>query len=327
MSFSAGPDGLQVNQMYGGWEGSSAKVAVGQRPWGSGSSLGSGIVLSSTESIAGLVVASTSPFRLPFLGWIGDMEGEVSIGQLSHHGDFAEPWVANMRLGISPHPRWDLTVSRAAMFAGEGNTSLSLRNLLSLLAGQHGGETTEFENQLASVGARVRPAFRPLPFEGYVEWGFEDSAGAWWDVPGVQAGILLPELPGAPRWNLLVEHTRFASRCCGNPPWYRHMIFREGWTREGKPLGHPLGGEGQEWRVQSGGPASRPNTRLNFELFHRNRTGENLYAPVRLGASLGGSFSFDSRLSEHWSLRVESEAEKGDDWNARATRMFLRWTP
>ena len=80
-----------------------------------------------------------------------------------------EPGLFGARLGVRPHPRITLGISRAAIFGGEGRP-LTLRKLAGLAVGVI--RNSDFENQILSFDARLR-----LPM--VLEWGFwegRDSA-------------------------------------------------------------------------------------------------------------------------------------------------------
>ena len=158
-----------------------------------------------------------------------------------------------------------------------------------------------------------------------MEWGFEDSAGAWKNVPGVLLGVAVWDLPGLPGVRLGVERTEFARACCGNPIWYRHMFLLGGWTQDRRPLGHPLGGHGQEWLVHGSGGLLDERLQLRASVAFRDRRSENLYAPDRTGPSQAGRLAATWRQGR-WGVDVELASEAATEWSETRLRTAARVT-
>ena len=143
-------------------------------------------------------------------------------------------------------------------------------------------------------------------------------------MPGVLVGIDLPSLPGLPGLALAVERTSFAGTCCGNPIWYRHSTFWDGWTQDGRPLGHPLGGHGHEWAVRSRLHLNDARLRVNADAFVRDRGNENLYADVRNGSSTGGTIGLEADIKDGLRLLGEGLMEDGEGWREVRLMVALR---
>jgi hypothetical protein len=108
----------------------------------------------------------------------------------------------------------------------------------------------DFENQIGSLEGIFRlPTEALIPLTLFAEQGTEDLSGAPWSVPGLVFGVHIPAIPGFPELSGGFDRASFAISCCGNPEWYRHFSFPGSWTLGGEPLGHPLGGNGTEWRA------------------------------------------------------------------------------
>src|SRR5690606_31458971 len=170
---------------------------VGRRPVGFGPGVGGALVLDTAVPFDGGGLFLARPLALP--GPFGSLHLETFVSRMERNGPVMRPWVWAARAGLSPHPRLSLGVNRGAVFAGGGNGDFSLRDLAYVIVGKHGGANSEAENQVVAVDALFRPPLGRLPLLLYVEWGFEDSAGAWKDVPGLVAGIELSAVPGIER--------------------------------------------------------------------------------------------------------------------------------
>lgn len=296
----------------------------GRRPVGFGPGEGGGVVLGDEAFADGGGLQLRTPMAAPgFLRWLGPIHFETALGRAEDSGTVERPWFWAARGSIEPHPRIAFGINRAALFSGD-NVEFPVRDLLYLIIGKHGGSGSALENQIVAVDLMYRP---PLPWapELYVEWGFEDSAGAWRAVPGVLWGVALADLPGVAGARLGVERATFARSCCGNPIWYRHMFLLGGWTQDGEVLGHPLGGHGEEWLVHGSTGLLRESLQLRGAVAMRDRSSENLYAPTRTGRSRAGRLAL-TWVAEPWQVTARGEVESGDGWTESLLRLGVRLT-
>lgn len=299
---------------------------AGVRPIGYGPARSGGIVLSGGVPLPSAGVRTDRPFRLPWVfRHLGPVSLELMLGERDFSHSFEDVGVLVTRGTVTPHPRFQLGVTRAALFGGSGNTSVDALDVFFLLIGKHAGDVSELENQVVSVDAQYRlPTERWLPVRVYVEWGFEDSANAWRDVPGILAGIEAPSLPGFRAARIGVEYATFAQSCCGNPIWYRHAIFQDGWAVEGVSLGHPLAGHGHAWSLLVGGALFDGFVHIDGELFRRHRRHENPLDPVRLGVSRGVRLEVNAALAPRFELIGRGVLEDGSGWRESVWSLGLR---
>jgi hypothetical protein len=191
-----------------------------------------------------------------------------------------------------------------------------------MLIGKHAGAGSELDNQVVAFDLHYRPPLGALPLAVYAEWGMEDSAGAWYNVPGMVLGVEVPALPGVPALAVGLERTSFGSSCCGNPIWSRHWIFRQGWTDDGRLLGHPLGGHGSEWLSYARADLFEARLHLDLRLFARDRGEESLLAPERMGRSRGGRLGVEGRLASGLGVFFLGGLEEGDaGWRESMVRV------
>jgi hypothetical protein len=299
---------------------------AGRRDQRLGGGLGGTVVVTDLEHAA--VGAHTArPIELPgFLRHVGPIRAELGVGRGEDNGVFGRPWLWHARMRVEPHPRFELAVNRAAMFGGDGNTPITARHLLVMFYGDHSGEAGEFDNQVVALEARYRLPIDALPLVLLVEWGFEDAAGAWRDVPGRLVSLLAPALPGVPSLGAGFEWTTFAPHCCGNPKWYRNWTFLEGWTDAGRPIGHPLAGHGTELRLVADWTSPGGGVQLGTQAFGRDRGEENLFAPQRMGRSVGGSARLDAAATGGAGVVLDAEYERGaDGWRMYRLSAGGRW--
>jgi hypothetical protein len=222
---------------------------------------------------------------------------ETFLSRVENGDMITDPWLWGARGSVEPHGRLTIGVNRAAMFGGEGNAPVTVRNVLLTLVGEHAGPQGEFANQLLSADVRWRPPLGTLPLEVYAEWGIDDSSGGYWRSPAVLAGIHLAAVPGAPALSLGIERTSFAAASFKNTMWYRNVWLRGGWTHDRRVLGHPLGGHGTEWLFHGGVDALDARLRVDGGVALRERAQENLFAPERTGRSTATSLDVTYRVA------------------------------
>ncbi len=312
VSARATSEGAGLVEGYVGASRGVARVWAGRRQLRFGYGQGS-LIIGGRVPLDGAGLEAGA-FRLPWVfRHLGAVHAETGLFQLHEVAPYPHPWLWTLRASVSPHPRFQVAVERAAMVATEGSDlSTRFTQLLQVLIGKHSVVNRQ-DNQIASFDFRYRPPLGPLPVSLYLEWGLEDTAGSWRKVPGVIAGAYLGTVPGVPALAVGVERASFAPRCCGNPWWYRHRGFEGGWTDDRKPLGHPLGGEGWEWRAWTDAiPAPWLVGTLSAIL--RDRGIENLYAPSRTGRSAGAMLDLRFTRAPGPELGLRGRYENGDGW-------------
>ncbi|MEN8373825.1 MAG: capsule assembly Wzi family protein [Gemmatimonadota bacterium] len=320
-----GPVSLAVSGREGatGRGADSYFAAVGAGPltvWGGqftpryGPGRSGSLIFRGDVPVRGAGFSLRRPMRLPWvLRHLGDLRLETFLAPLERSRERVDPWLWGGRLSLTPHPRLSIAASRAAMFGGRGNGGFDLGDFARVLAGLR-DTPPPFENQLAAVDISFLPPLGRWPVAVYVEWGAEDSAGSWAQVPGLITGARVAGLPFLAALSVTVEHVYLAGSCCGNPPWYWHGFFPGGWTVDGEALGHALGGQGHETRL---GLDVDAGARLAAaaDVFFRRRRAENLYAPARSGGSYGGRLRLTADLSSRTALKIDALGEFGDsDW-------------
>ncbi|MFS8636645.1 MAG: capsule assembly Wzi family protein [Gemmatimonadota bacterium] len=300
---------------------------VGRRRMGFGPGAGGGIVLTGIESLDAVGLESLDPFALPGpLGHLGAIRIEAAFSRIQNGDRIRDPWFWVGRLAFEPHRRLQIGLTRAVMLGGEGNSAWTPRNVLYALIGKHAGEMGEFDNQVLAFDVHYRPPLGAIPLLLYLEWGLDDSAGAFKDVPAIVAGVFVPSIPIFPSASLRLEHTVFDEACCGNTIWYRNWAFRGGWTDAGIPLGHPLGGHGREWLAELRTDLHEARLRMAVGARLRHRGDENLFAPQRTGDAVGVWLRGALRASRRIEVFVAGAVERGEaDWEERSLDIGMRW--
>ncbi|MBX6363108.1 MAG: hypothetical protein IRZ00_04510 [Gemmatimonadetes bacterium] len=317
--------GLPEGEVVATWRALGAWA--GRRGVDFGPARGGGIVLSGAVPLTGFGGFLAQPIRFPWIfRHMGPIRMEAFASQVRGGDRIRDPYFVAFRGTMTPHPRLTVGLNRAAMFGGEGNSPITLHNLAFLLVGgTHAGAQGEFANDVLSADFQFRPPLGPIPLQLYLEWGMDDGSGAWLDVPGMTAGAELGAVPGAPWLSLGGEWTYFDRSCCGNTIWYRNWAMRQGWTDDGRLLGHPLGGEGRQWLAYGAAEAAGARVRLEWTAYVRRREAENLLAPQRLGRSRGGSLAGWLRIERALELQAVGALECGDaGWRTSSLTLGVR---
>lgn len=295
-------------------------LSVGREAIGYGFGVRGGVVFSGTVPVERLQLQTVRSIRLPWvLRSVGGVSFNTFLTRLDDDRHPGDPFLWGAAVSVRPHPRLTLAIQRGALFGGDSvRAPVTAVNLARLFVGRH---TRDFENQVVSAGVRYRvPVEQVIPLVVYGEWGAEDSAGAWHQVPGAVLGMWVPAIPSVPQVSVGVEYSSFAKFCCGNPAWYRHWGFLGGWAAGDQPLGHPLGGRGSELAVYSRATLLDSKLRTSLLLTTANRGPENLYAPQRSGRSAGAAVGVAWRASRTVDLELDASRLQGDEWAESSLR-------
>ncbi len=306
---------------------------VGRRAPAYGAGRSGGLILSGAVPLDGVGVGLTEPVGLPgLLDVVGPLDLEVALARGSRNGDISAPWLLVGRATLAPGAGFTLAVNRGLMFGGEGAASVTPRLLLLVLVGAHArdrdGQVVPFSNQIASAEVSWRGRLAHWPLFAYLEWGMEDNSGAWIRSPGVVSGLEVAH-PDRPL-RVGLERT-YLSGVTGHGIWYRHSVYREGWSDGGRLLGHPLAGPGTEWLLHGAlhqQPAREGGGRweVEFGLRTRDRLPQNSYAPALEGRSLGGFVG--ARVTSdpvELFLQVDGERVRGGDGRWFEGQVGMRW--
>ena len=311
----------EITQLQGVARVGAVQLWAGRRTlaFGPGSE---SIVISSDVAFDGAGLAFVNPVRVPIFPGRVNIEGFVA--RLDQVGHVDNPWFLGARLAYAPHPRFTAALSRGAVFGGDDNSPVTFTNLVRMMIGLYSGNASDFENQIISFDMRYRVP--KIPVVLYYEWGMDDGAGAWLDVPGIVAGVTVPLDVGNAPLDITVERASFAQSCCGNPIWYRHHRFMGSWASDGVMIGHPLGGEGTEYAATVRAASASGAVRGRIRAFTRERGNENVFSLERAGASVGGEADIALRADTRLELEMAARTEHGEaSWNETQLRFGGRF--
>ena len=321
-------DGVDLRLLEG-------KVALGLGPfeisagrqalwWGQGRH-GSLLLSDNAEPLDMVRLTNPLPAELPWLlRYLGPFRFDLFVSRLEEDRVVAEPYFSGLRINFKPAAWLELGAMRTLLFGGEGR-SVDAGDFLTILTGRNLGGGADTSNQLAAVDARLR-----LPFlwgaELYGELGGEDEANHFFSKDAFLAGLYLPRLDPAGRFDLRLEYGDLAFQGNG-PVWYRHSLYSSGYTYEERILGDFAGGDSRDWfgelRCILPGDATLA---LQLEYLRRGESQAVTEKHLRPG------FTLDWELAGHTALQLAYAYDRisdfgftaGDDRNQQYATVGVR---
>ena len=237
-------DGRAVAQL------GSFEISVGRQSlwWGQGRH-GSLVLTNNAKPLDMVRVTNSTPFLLPwFFKYLGPFRFDVFWSRLEKDRSVENPYFAGLRIDTKPLPWIELGASRTVMFGGKGRPNVDWNEFLTILGGKNpSGEDNS--NSVAALDGRVL-----LPFlwnaELYGEYGGEDEAGHFIANTAWLAGLYLPKIDPSGRLSLRLEQADLSQIDDNSPVWYRHGIYRSGYTYEGIVMGHHVGGGAKDTSLE-----------------------------------------------------------------------------
>jgi len=221
--------------------------------WGPGRR-GSLLLTNNAEPFDLVKLSNPDPVLLPWLlRYLGPVQATWFWTELEKDRIISRANLTGLRIDFKPTPNWEVGLARVIQFGGAGRPGLLSKGLKDLVSGTNADVTdTDTENSLAAIDLVWRVRW-PRPAVLYYEFGGEDEAKLLSTLPFVSSigqlmGVYLPEVvPGVPV-DLRFEY--FNNIQDTIPLWYRHGVYRTGYTYRGKILGHPFGGDAEAWSVR-----------------------------------------------------------------------------
>lgn len=222
--------------------------------WGPGYH-GSLILSNNAEPFDMLKATSQRPFLLPWIfRGLGPMRPTIFLATLEDDRDFSNANLFGMRLDFKPAPSFECALSRVLLFGGDGRAGLGSDDLMGLFIAADEAEHSSSSidgDQIASIDFSYifagESAF--LPFSSvklYGEIGAEDSSGdtktptskAYLAGALVDEPFWLENVTLRAEWAQTARWDRLAQRA-----WYRHHIYTDGYTYNGRVIGHHMGSD------------------------------------------------------------------------------------
>ena len=222
--------------------------------WGQGRH-GSLVLTNNAEPLDMVRLTNPSPVLLP---WVFDILGpfrfDLFLSQLEKDRVVPEPYFGGLRVEFKPLPWLNLGASRTVMFGGEGRPSVGFSDFLTIIGGENLAGTVDTSNSIGALDLRLR--IPPLwGAEVYGEMGGEDEADLLGIIPFISnrsflLGVYLPRVEPTGRVSFRFEYADLSHVDDNSPVWYRHHIYRSGYTYANKILGHHAGGGSEDFYTE-----------------------------------------------------------------------------
>lgn len=190
-------------------------------------------------------LTNPKPVTLPWIfKYIGPIKLTGFVTMLEEDRDFANPYLAGLRLDLKPHPNVNIGIARVAMFGGAGR-HVDAGVVWDVITAGNENVAGEPGNQLGSVDLKVVLPFDFQKVVVYGELGGEDEAGNLPSRVAYIMGAYLPGVLGLERLDLRVD---YAQTYIGNYPgvWYQHHVYTSGYTYDGRIIGHHMGTDAKD---------------------------------------------------------------------------------
>jgi hypothetical protein len=212
--------------------------------WGSGHH-GTLLLTDNARPFDLIKLTNPRPATMPWIfKYIGPIKFTGFVTRLEEDRDFANPYLAGLRLELKPHPNATIGVTRTAMFGGAGR-HVDARVIWNVITARNENVAGEPGNQLGSYDLKIVLPFKLQKAVIYGEYGGEDEAGGFPSKAAFVTGAYLPGLLGFERLDLRVEH---GWTYIGNCPaiWYVHNTYTSGYTYDGRIIGHHMGTDAKD---------------------------------------------------------------------------------
>lgn len=190
-------------------------------------------------------LTNPKPATLPWIfKYIGPIKFTGFVTRLEEDRDFANPYLAGLRLDLKPHSNVNIGIARVAMFGGAGR-HVDAGVIWDVITAGNENVIGEPGNQLGSIDLKVVLPFDLQKVVIYGELGGEDEAGNLPSRVAYLMGAYLPGFLGVERLDLRVE---YGQTYIGKYPdvWYNHHVYTTGYTYDGRIIGHHMGTDARD---------------------------------------------------------------------------------
>lgn len=214
--------------------------------WGQGRH-GTLVMSNNARPLDMIRVTNPSPVLLPWIfKYLGPFRFDLFVSELEDERVVPEPYFSGLRVAFKPVPWFEFGAMRNITFGGEGRPDIDFGDFLTILSGRNLSGDEDTSNSVAAISWRLK-----IPFlwgaEFYGEKGGEDLGGdhlfekSWslGDKANLYA-LYLPRIEPSGRLSLRLEYTDIT-----DPVWYRHGIYRSGYTYKRRVMGHHYGGDAE----------------------------------------------------------------------------------
>jgi len=208
--------------------------------WGQGRH-GGLYLTSNAQPLAMFRLTNPSAIELPLIfSKLGPFRYDFFLSRLEEDRAVPEPYFSGIRLNFRPIKRFELGLTMMIMTGGKGRPDVSFADLFDILFGENeiGGE--DRTNKIAGMDFRCNLD----GYQIYGELGGEDEAGNLPSKDALLLGVYIPDFTST--MDLRIEYVDFALTEEIAGAWYVHGAYTDGYTYNGRILGHHVGGDGRD---------------------------------------------------------------------------------
>jgi hypothetical protein len=234
-------------------------------------------------------------FETPWLSWIGDWQFVSFIGQLESNRHIPEAKLTGMRFTFQPFDGFEIGLSRAMQWGGEGRSE-SLSTFFKSLTSQGENTSEQAGNQLAGYDLRYN-FLRKQNYGAalYAQLIGEDEAGYLPSKFISQAGIEYNvALSSGNSLKLFVEHTNTIAGSIGGKQFntaYDHGVYKTGYRYRGRTLGATYDNDA---KVYSGG--------FSYQFVDLAQKVSSVISRIALNTDAGGGNTVSSSALDLYSI-------------------------
>jgi hypothetical protein len=236
---------------------------------------GSLIFTNNAEPYPGVRLHNPVPIPMPWIfSFLGNLQYDLFVAQLDGNRPIPDSRLSGFRLAVKPSRYFEIGVSRAIHFGGEGQSNSLYAWWDAFLATDINKKPGVVENELAGFDVELTLPFRVQPVQLYFEMAGEDQHGATSSTPfptpekwAYLGGVFLPAILGSASFDLRFEYATNHVDDNG-PTWYVHPSYPHEY--KGQVLGHPMGNDARDIWLQ-GHWFILPSTYLEFSWDRTDR--------------------------------------------------------
>lgn len=208
--------------------------------WGPGNH-GAILVSNNAEPLTMLRLTNPQPVLLPWIfKYLGPFRFTVFATRLEKERHVPEPYLWGMRLNFKPNPYVEIGLSRTALLGGKGRSE-SMKTWWRSFTGKGENELgSGAGDQRAGGDLKLTLPFKWQPVQIYMEAAGEDEAGGLPTKWAYLTGIYLPRLFNFERIDFRAEYAKTSN------VWYKHHIYKSGYTYKGRIIGHHMGTDSKD---------------------------------------------------------------------------------
>jgi len=227
---------------YGIWSVKGIDLQIGKdSKWWGPCYHGALLVSNNAEPFTMISLTNPEPVLLPWVfKYLGPFRFNLFVTRLEKKREIPKPYLWGMRLNFKPLPYIEIGLQRTAILGGKGRSE-NLNTWFKSFTGKGENEPgIEAGDQKGGGDIKITIPWKIQPFQVYLEAAGEDEAGGLPSNWAYIFGVYLPRIGNIEELSLRVEYAKTTE------VWYRHHIYKDGYTYKNRIIGHYMGTDGED---------------------------------------------------------------------------------